>query len=250
MHHRLDLLAHVIILIANLDLCRTGAVLRVDLIHQVLQLALAVFELRAVMVADDITQRRLFNRAAHSDQMVESLIALRVFRRLEARQHHGYLVSDTHRVTHLMVRRTRVHIQTVHMDLGTRCIEVLKLQLTDCTAIHRIGEIGTELLNVKMVCSAADLFVRRETDTHFTMLDLRVLDEVFHRRHDLGNTGFVICAQKGSGVRHNDVLSCITWINIIALFGLHDARLHMLSACVRTRIHMSNKTDHGDPFTR
>ena len=144
MHHRLNLLAHVIVLIAHLNLSRALAILAVDLAYEVFEFALAALKTCPVVVADDIGQRRLFHRAVHADQVVESLIALRVLGCLPARQHDCQLVGYAHRVLHLMVRAARVHVHAVHVDLAVRGVEVLKLQLAYCSAVHRVGEVATE----------------------------------------------------------------------------------------------------------
>ena len=244
MHNGFDFLAHVVVLIANLNLCRTFSVFGIDLAHQVLQLPFAVFKLRAVVVTDDITQRRLFYGAIHTDQMVETFVSLGVLRCLETRQHDGYLVGDAHRVAHLMIRSTGVYVQAVYVDLACRGIKVFKLQLAYRAAIHGVGELCTELLYVKMVCAASDFFVRRESYADFSVFDFRVLNEVFHRRDDLCYTGFVVGAQKRCGIRHNDVLTSVPRVYVIAFFGFHDARLDVLAAGIRRSVHMRDETDY------
>ena len=144
------------------------------------------------MVTDDITQRRLFYGAVHADQMIETFVSLRVLRRLETRQHDGYLVGDTHGVAHLMIRCAGVYVQTMYANLACRGVEVLKLQLTYRAAIHCVSKFSAEFLHVEMVCSAANLFVRREAYAYLAMLNFGMLKEVLHSRHDLCDAGFIV----------------------------------------------------------
>ena len=44
-------------------------------------------------------------------------------------------------------------------------------------AVHRVGEIGAELLQVDLVDAAADLLVGREQDLDGAVPDLRVVDQ-------------------------------------------------------------------------
>ena len=142
-----------------------------------------------------------------------------------------------------MIAVTRVNIQTVNFDLACRGIEVLKLQLADSTAVHCIGEVRAESLHVEMVGSLTDLFVRCETDTNLAVLDFGVLYQVLHCCHNLCNAGFVVSAEQGSGVRHDDVLTCVARIDIVALLGLHYRGLHMFAARIRRRVHVGDKTE-------
>ncbi|MNV70705.1 hypothetical protein D3C71_1636850 [compost metagenome] len=51
--------------------------------------------------------------------------------------------------------------------------------------------------------SAADFFVRCEGDSNLAMLDFRVLKKVIHSCHNLGNTGFIVCAKQGGTIGCN-----------------------------------------------
>ncbi len=95
------------------------------------------------------------------------------------------------------------------MYLARGGIEVLKLQLAYCSAIHGISKVASELLHIEMVCALPDFLIGGEADAYLTMLDFGVLYQVFAGRDYLGNTGFVICAEQRLAVRDNDVLSRI-----------------------------------------
>ncbi len=87
-----DLLAHVVVLILDLQRCDTGEFF-VDLACEVLEFFLAAFEAVAVVVADNVCQDGFLNRAFDGDEVVESFVAFGVFGCLPARKHDGELVG-------------------------------------------------------------------------------------------------------------------------------------------------------------
>ena len=78
MHHRLDFLTHVVVLVLYLHRAAAGK-LHVGLPAQMLNLFLAALETCAVMVADDVGEHSLLHAALDSDKMVESFVTLGMF---------------------------------------------------------------------------------------------------------------------------------------------------------------------------
>ena len=88
-----------------------------------------------------------------------------------------------------------------------RCsVEVFIFQLAYLAAIHRIGPFCTKFIHVEFIRSAADLFVGRESYTYLSVLDLGMINQVFHSGHDLGNTCLVVCAEQGCPVGYDQVI--------------------------------------------
>ena len=75
-HLWVNLLLHVIILVLDLRCDGSLAILRVHGLYHALDGALAVFEVVAVVVADDIAHRSIFYVTLHTQQMEESLVTL------------------------------------------------------------------------------------------------------------------------------------------------------------------------------
>ena len=98
-----------------------------------------------------------------------------------------------------------------------------------------------------MIRSAAYLLIRREPDTHLAVLDLRMCQQVLHRRYDLCDTGFVVGSQQGCMVGHDNVLPFVSRIDIriVAVVVFDNTRFHIFSTRIRRRIHMRNKTNGG-----
>ena len=78
------------------------------------------------------------------------------------------------------------------MNLGTGGIEVLKLQFSDITTIHRIRPFASELLHVEVMGTHTNLFIGIEGDTDLTVLDVLMFLQVHHCLHNLGNASLVV----------------------------------------------------------
>ena len=101
-HLWIDLLLHIIVLVADHTLHSTLAVAFVHLFGTTLDEAFAVFKLVAVVVADDVTQTGLFHIRRDAQQVVESLIGLCCLGGLVSRQHSGKLHGQTVGIEHLV----------------------------------------------------------------------------------------------------------------------------------------------------
>ena len=94
MHDRFYLLAHVVVLVFDFEAGTVGE-LPVDFPHEVLKLLLAALEAVAVVVADDVAERGLFDAAFARNEVVEAFITFSVFGRFPAGEHDGILHGDT-----------------------------------------------------------------------------------------------------------------------------------------------------------
>ena len=93
MHHRLDFLAHVVILV--FDLYRAASwVFHVGLAYKMFYLAFAALETGAVVVADDVCERCLLYASFNAYKMVETFVAFGVLRSLPTRKHCYEVVGD------------------------------------------------------------------------------------------------------------------------------------------------------------
>jgi len=57
-----------------------------------------------------------------------------------------------------------MNISSLYADFGMSCIEVFKLNLAYFTAINRVSEVRSEVLDIKLISASADFFVRSEPD--------------------------------------------------------------------------------------
>ena len=85
--------------------------------------------------------------------------------------------------------------------------EALVLDRAGGLAVHRVAEIGAELLEIDLVDPAADLLVGGEEDADRAVPDVRVVDQELGRRHDLGDARLVVGAEQRGAVRGDDVVA-------------------------------------------
>src|ERR1700733_14924388 len=79
--------------------------------------------------------------------------------------------GDLDRVFHLALGKTGMGRDTLDGDNGPVRRESFILDLAGAFAVDRIGEIGTEFFQVRLVDAAADFLVRREQDLDGAVLD-------------------------------------------------------------------------------
>ena len=207
MHLRVNLLLHVVILVADLDADRSLTVFRIHLFSYAFDETLAVLEFLAVVVTDDIRQSGLFCLCLHAREVIETLIAFRRLRRLVGRHHTDKFRCQQTGVQHLSLGISRVNAHALDGNLGRRGVEVLVLQFAHVATIHRVGPFASEFLYVEMVGTHANLLIGIERHTYLTVLDVLVGFQKYHGLHNLGYTSLVVGTQQGVSVRHNQVLA-------------------------------------------
>ena len=107
-----------------------------------------------------------------------------------------------------------MHVPSLDGDPGRSGVEVLVLEFSDLSAVHRVGEVGSEPSDVELHHAAAYLFVRRESDPDFPVLEFRVLHDVLDGVHYLCDPGLVVSSEEGGPVGGDQVLS-----HVVEQFG-------------------------------
>ena len=116
-HVGIDFLLHVIILVLHLSHNGIFAILLLHLSHTFLNKRLAVFEAVAVVVADDIAERGLFNTALDAQQVIEAFIAIGRFGCLVGGQHLCELYCQTIGIHHFSFGIAWVHADSLAVNL-------------------------------------------------------------------------------------------------------------------------------------
>src|SRR5690625_4519599 len=75
---------------------------------------------------------------------------------------------------------------------GCRSIKAFILQFTKSAAINRISKFSTESIYIKLVWSPTNFFIWCKGNAYFPMLNMFILDKVFHRSHNFSYTCFII----------------------------------------------------------
>ena len=68
-----------------------------------------------------------------------------------------------------MFGRAGMNIFSVYDDMRRSGIKILVFQSTDGAAIYRVGIVSAKAGNIKIICSATDLLIRRKTNLYGTM---------------------------------------------------------------------------------
>ena len=265
-HARLDLFLHVIVAVPDLADHGTLAVLPVQKRRSFREEALLFFKLRTVMITDDVLHLRFLDTAVHPVEMVEALIALGIHRVLKRRQEALEFHADEQRVLHLELRTARVNAGTVNRDLPGSGIEILILELAERPTIYGIGDVCAEIRDVKAVRTASDLLIRGEADADFSMLYLRVREEVLRHRHDFCDARLIIGTEQRRTVRYDEVLTpqirkerkirhlhhnllLFVQYDILSVVIMHDSRLDVCTRQRRRGIHVRDEAEHRYFFT-
>ena len=169
--------------------------------------------------------------------------------------------SDLDRVLHLALGKARMGRDALDGDGGAVGREGFVLDIPRGFAVHRIGEVGAELLQVDLVDAAADFLIGGEQDLDRAMLDLRILNQELRRVHDLGEAGLVVGAEQRGAVRRDDVVADLVGEggmlrradhlgriarqhDIAAAIVAHDLRFDVLAGAVRRGVHVRAEADH------
>ena len=260
-HARLKLFFHIIVAVPDLTDYGALAVLLVQKRRSIREEALLFLELRTVVITDDVLHLRFLDTAAHPVEMVEALIALGIHRVLKRRQQALEFHADEQRVLHLELRTAWVNADTVYCDLPGSGIEILILELAEHSTIDRIGDIRAEIRNVETVRTASDLLIRGEANADFSVLYLRMRQEVLRHRHDFCNARLIVGTKQRRTVRYDEVLApqirqkrkirhlhhdllLFVQYDILSVVIMHDSRLHIRTAQRRRGIHVRNEAEH------
>ncbi len=167
-----------------------------------------LLQLLVVVVADDETQLCLFGRPADPHRVDKALAAFgRLRRQPIAWERRDEISRELEAVDELPFRGSRVGSTAVDGDQDLLRRERLVLERTEAGAVKRVGEVRAELVEVEMDRATTHLLVDRETDTHRSACQLRMLREPRDRRHDLGDARLVVGAEKRCPVARDDVVT-------------------------------------------
>ena len=126
-------------------------------------------------------------------------------------------------------------------------------------AVHRVGEVGAEGLDVEEVHAPADLFVGGEADADLTVPELRMCEQIFRSGHDLRHARLVVGAQQRRAVRVDQRMSLEeaqlrkvrdfhrhagVQPDVLAVVILYDVRFHVGAAHIGCGVHVGD-----DPMT-
>ena len=77
-------------------------------------------------------------------------------------------------------------------NICTRCIEVLKFQLSNWATVDGVRPLGAKLFNIKQVRTTTNFFVWREANTNVAVFDVWIRFKMGNRANDLSDTRLVV----------------------------------------------------------
>ncbi len=259
-HLGLDHLAHVVVLVFEGEGGGAWAVVLVDGIDDVGDLGFATLEVFAVVVADDEGELGLLDGAADVGEVEESLVAFGGFGGLVGRELGDDFGGDACGVDHLAFGVAGVDGAAVDGDACGGGVEVLEFDFADLAAVHGVGEVASESVNVEVVGAESDFFVGVEGDADFAVLDVGVLLQIDHGLDDFGDAGFVVGSEQGGAVGDDEVFADVPTEfgklldggddafgegDVAAVIVWDDARLDVLARCVGAGVHVGDEADGG-----
>ena len=257
---RLNLLAHIIILMFQLQYRSSLTIFGIDEIDAFLNQSFLLFEKLHVVVADDIRECSSLNLSLEADKVEEALVSACVFRTLLHWKQSMKFHSNQRCISHFALCGSRMYVASLDRDGCSCSIEVFVFQFSDRAAVHCISILGTELCNIEFHDSASDLLVWSEAYLDFSMLEFRVLHYILHCIHDFCNSRLVICTEQSCSICSDQCLAHIlkhlreiAWLEIKSWYALECDLASVIvfnnlwfdigSGCVRCCVNVCNESD-------
>ena len=159
------------------------------------------------MIADVVGLLDFIDGPVLASQQVVAFVAAGAFRSLLLRQSRRKLTGDQQSVDHRILCGTGMDARAADGEFRLGRIEIVVGQISDRSAIDRVGEVGRETVHIEQFRPASPkFFIGSESKTDLPVLPFRMRDELLAGGHDRGNAGFVVGAQQGRAVRSDDRL--------------------------------------------
>ncbi|MBT9177185.1 MAG: hypothetical protein DDT20_01516 [Firmicutes bacterium] len=102
-------------------------------------------------------------------------------------------------------------IAPLNRYLSRSRIKSLELNSAYRTAIKRISKVRAKFSDVEFGRAPRNFFVRSKGNAQSPAFNLRIREQILHRRQNLRNASFVVCAKQRSAVCGNNVLSPVIY---------------------------------------
>ena len=210
------------------------------------------------MIPDNILKRCILHSAFHLTEMEKAFIQLCMCRCFQIWKHTVDLHSHKSRIYHFVPGFARMNIKSSDFKHCLAGIKILVYNLIFTAAVCSIGIPGSKCRNIQFICAASHLFIRCKSNTYLSVRH-GSLQQFFCNRHDLCDSGFVICPQKSGSIRSDQCsslqlfqmrkglnrkhLSAVSKRYILSIIISVYLRIYMFSAKIRSSIQMSDQAD-------
>ena len=180
-------------------------VLLIEPVGNTLEKFLLLLKLHLVMISDDIAHLCQNFITLDTCEMKETFVALCSRGALVLGEQCIELHSYKRRIDHLVLCITGMNINTCDLNLAGCSIEILILDLAECSAINSECNLCTEVCHIKKIRTFSDFLIRCEAEQNLAVLYFRMSKEVLCHGHDLGISRLVIRTEKRGTVGHQKV---------------------------------------------
>ena len=196
--------------------------------------------------------------------MVEALIALRAGGDLVLREKGVEVYGSQHRADHFALCVAGVDAPAVEHQLCGGGVEVFIFDLAQRTAVHGVGVVRAEALDIEEVRAAADLLVWRKADAD-DAVRLVGAQQQLRRGENFRHARLIVRAEQRGAVRDDEVLAGVAeqrrevlrrkddalflvQDDVSARINVGDAGLDILAAGVGRGVHMCDQAQHRQLF--
>ena len=124
--------------------------------------------------------------------MEEAFVAFGLFRSGFSGKTGHKIHCHTDGVDHLVFGRTRVGIQTFEVNLHHSGVKGFRFKAAQFITVKGVGVLSTEFGDVKVFCTAADFFIRRDGKAKLSVGHFGMFNKVAGRFNNNGDTGLVV----------------------------------------------------------
>ena len=197
----------------------------------------------------------LISPTIYTQSVIKAFVAFCIFWSFAHRQAQLPFCSHGNSIAHFIFCIARMNRNTIKYYMRIAGIKGFKIQFTNSATIYGISKFSTKLFHREVLCTSANFFIRCKCQANLAMLNFRMSQQIFAGRNNFCNTSFIICAQKSSAIRSNNVLSYIikqfrkiTWFkfnaftqsNISTIVITVNLHFNISSTGFTASIHMCN----------
>ena len=263
---RLDLLAHVAVLVLYRQGRGAAAVACIDEVGAPSELLLLGLELLGVVVPYYIREVAFLHAPLDAGYVQEAVIASGELRPLPHGQQGVELLGDEYRVLHLVLGIAGMNVASLDVYACRSGVEVLELKLSRLAAVHGVGVVGSELRHVELHHAPSYLLVGGERHADLSVSEFRVAHDILHGVHYLCHSGLVVGSEQRGAVGGYHGLALMRRYlgeildaqhhardsrqgDVASVVVLHYLRLHSRAACVWGGVDMRYESYGGNvPF--
>ena len=194
---------HVVILVFYLNTYQFFSIFFINFFRNICCKFFLRFKFFSIMIPQNIRQFCFFTIRINFIKEIETFISFCFFRHFISWKTIHNLCRNQTRIYQLSFCSSRMYALTFYLEKRSSCIKTLIFKLPNRSSIHRIRKISTKFFHIKIICTTTNFLIRSKRHFHSPMLNLRMLNQIFHRFNNLHNSSLIVSSQKCSSVSSN-----------------------------------------------